>query len=82
MIALWILVASAALVAWVYVGYGLSLALLARLRPRPRERAAVRTPVTVVVPAHNEEAVIGRKVENVLGGSYPSELVQVIEADP
>jgi len=79
-VALWILAASAALVAWVYVGYALLLAMLARLRPRPRKRAAVRTPATVVVPAHNEEAVIGRKVANVLGGSYPSELVQVVVA--
>jgi cellulose synthase/poly-beta-1,6-N-acetylglucosamine synthase-like glycosyltransferase len=64
----------------VYGGYPLLLALLARLRPRPRKRAPLVTPVTVIVPAHDEEAVIARKVGNVLGGTYPRHLIEVIVA--
>src|SRR4029450_3346213 len=33
-----------------------------------------------LVPAHEEEAVIERKVANLLGGSYPRDLVEVIVA--
>jgi cellulose synthase/poly-beta-1,6-N-acetylglucosamine synthase-like glycosyltransferase len=40
----------------------------------------VRVPVTAVIPAHDEEAVIERKVANVLGGSYPRDLIEVIVA--
>jgi cellulose synthase/poly-beta-1,6-N-acetylglucosamine synthase-like glycosyltransferase len=76
----WILVASGGLIAWVYAGYPLLLALLARLRPRPRRRAPILAPVTVIVPAHDEGAVIERKVGNVLGGTYPRDLVEVIVA--
>jgi cellulose synthase/poly-beta-1,6-N-acetylglucosamine synthase-like glycosyltransferase len=36
--------------------------------------------VTVVIPAHDEEAVIERKVANVLDGSYPRDLIEVIVA--
>ena len=63
-----------------YAGYPLLLALLARFRPRPRRRAPLLTPATVIVPAHDEEAVIERKVGNVLGGTYPRDLVEVIVA--
>src|SRR4029453_168437 len=74
---IWILAASAALIAWVYAGYPLLLVVLAHLRPRPRRRAPLLKPITVIVPAHDEESVIEQKVRNVLGGSYPRRLVEV-----
>jgi cellulose synthase/poly-beta-1,6-N-acetylglucosamine synthase-like glycosyltransferase len=64
----------------VYAGYPLLLVVLAQLRPRPRRRAPLLKPITVIVPAHNEEAVIEQKVRNVLGGSYPGHLLEVIVA--
>lgn len=75
-----VLVASAALVAWVYAGYPLTLALLGRVRPRPRRRAPTRPTVSVVVAAHDEAAVTARKVENVLASDYPAGRLELVLA--
>lgn len=69
-----------ALVAWTYFGFPALLWLLARLRPRP-VRAAERFPsVSLVVCAHNEEASIATKLENVLGLDYPRDRLEVVVA--
>ena len=47
--------------AWTHVGYPLAAAALARVRPRPVRREDVTPDVTVVVAAHDEEDVIGRR---------------------
>jgi cellulose synthase/poly-beta-1,6-N-acetylglucosamine synthase-like glycosyltransferase len=64
----------------VYLGYPLLLVVLAHLRPRPRRRAPQLKAITVIVPAHDEESVIERKVRNVLDGSYPRHLIELIVA--
>ena len=66
-----------AVVAWVYAGYPLMLALLGRLRPRPRRRAPLEPPLSVIVAAHNEVAVIADKVANVLASDYPTPLLEL-----
>ncbi|MDX1630538.1 MAG: glycosyltransferase family 2 protein [Thermoanaerobaculia bacterium] len=63
---------------YVYFGYPALMAVLARIRPRPVERASVRPLVTVLVPAYNEEEVIGAKIENCLELSYPRESLEVL----
>ncbi len=75
-----VFVVSVALVTWVYVGYPLSLVLLSRLRPRPRRREPIEPRLSVVVAAHNEAAIIGRKVEDVRNSDYPSVRLEVIVA--
>jgi cellulose synthase/poly-beta-1,6-N-acetylglucosamine synthase-like glycosyltransferase len=72
--------ASLAALAWTHVGYPLAVAALARLRPRPPQRGAVLPAVTLVVPAHNEEDVIERKLENVLALDYPADRLEVVVA--
>jgi cellulose synthase/poly-beta-1,6-N-acetylglucosamine synthase-like glycosyltransferase len=67
-------------VAWVYAGYPLALALLGRLRPRPRRRAPLELPLSVIVAAHNEVAVIAGKVADVLASDYPPALLELIVA--
>ena len=52
--------------AWTHAGYPAAMGILARLRPRPIRRAAVTPSVALIVSAHDEEAVIGRRVENLL----------------
>ncbi len=37
--------------------------------------------ITVIIPAHNEEKHIGRKLENVLSADYPSESLEIIVVD-
>jgi glycosyltransferase involved in cell wall biosynthesis len=71
---------SAGAIAWTHVGYPLAAAALARRRPRPVRRADITPPVTVVVAAHDEEAVIGRRVENLLELDYPADRLEVVVA--
>src|SRR5438067_5390932 len=66
--------------AWTHVGYPSDLALAARVRPRPVSKGGVTPPVTVVVAAHDEEDVIERRLENLLGLDYPEELVEIVVA--
>lgn len=69
---------SAAAVVYLYLGYPLLLLGLARLRPRPVAPGPIRPSVTFVVPAHDEEAVIGEKIDDCLAQDYPAERVEVL----
>jgi cellulose synthase/poly-beta-1,6-N-acetylglucosamine synthase-like glycosyltransferase len=74
---------SSALIVWTHAGYPAALALLARLRPPRRLPAPAGGPppaLSLVVAAHDEEAVIGAKVANALALDYPRELLEVIVA--
>jgi cellulose synthase/poly-beta-1,6-N-acetylglucosamine synthase-like glycosyltransferase len=58
----------AGIVAYAYLGYPLILACVARVRPRPPRRAQGFAPsVSVILAAHNEEAVIGRRLTELTG---------------
>ena len=75
--------ASVGLVIYVYFGYPVLVDLFSRLRRR--SRGSLRTglqspPVTVIIPARNEERWIRRKVENTLALNYPKEKVEVVVA--
>src|SRR5207248_2867331 len=65
---------------WTHVGYPAAAALAARVRGRPVRKGGVTPPVTVVVAAHDEEDVIERRLENLLGLDYPEELVEIVVA--
>jgi glycosyltransferase involved in cell wall biosynthesis len=71
---------SAGALAWTHAGYPLTAAALARLRPRPVRKDDETPEVTVVVAAHDEEGVIGRRVENLLELDYPAERFAVVVA--
>ncbi|HUT25195.1 MAG TPA: glycosyltransferase family 2 protein [Sumerlaeia bacterium] len=75
----WIL---ALFVLYVYAGYPIAVTLLASLRPKPGASAAPAAfpSVTVLIPAHNEEKVIGGKLGNTLALDYPSDHFQIIVA--
>ena len=69
---------SLALLAWTHALYPLVAAALARIRPR-RVRASDWTPrVAVIVAAYNEEAVIARRLENLLALDYPRDDLELI----
>ena len=72
--------ASLGALAWTHIGYPAAIAALARLRPRPPGRAPILPVVTLIVPAHNEEDVIERKLENVLQLDYPADQLEVVVA--
>jgi cellulose synthase/poly-beta-1,6-N-acetylglucosamine synthase-like glycosyltransferase len=71
---------SAGALAWTHVGYPLAAAALARRRPRLIRKEDVTPSVTVVVAAHDEEGVIGRRVENLLALDYPADRLEVVVA--
>jgi len=67
--------------AWTHAGYPLAAGVAARLRPRPvRQDAAAEPTVTVVVAAHDEEPVIERRLENLLGLDYPPARLEIVVA--
>lgn len=72
---------SATLVVYHLFGYPLFLAAAARLWPRPVKRGPFTPFISVIVAAHNEQAVIRTKLASVLDSSYPPERIEVILAN-
>ncbi len=70
-------VALAAL-AWTHVAYPAAAATLARARARRVRRDDGEPSVAVIVAAHNEEAVIARRVENLRALDYPAEKLEIV----
>jgi cellulose synthase/poly-beta-1,6-N-acetylglucosamine synthase-like glycosyltransferase len=73
---IFLLCAGAAL--YVIAGYPLLLALLARWRSRPVASARSDRTVSVLLPVHNGEPWLKRKLENILALDYPRELLEVL----
>lgn len=73
---------------WIYDGYGRCLQLLAFLKRNWVTTSTTVAPVeladwptiTVLLTVHNEEAVIRRRIENILRCDYPSGLLHVLVA--
>ncbi len=63
---------------WTHALYPLAAVLLARVRARPVRAGAIEPAVTVIVTAYNEEAVIERRLENLLALDYPAEKLELI----
>src|SRR4051812_35932341 len=70
---------SAGLVIYVYAGYPLLLVLVRALGgARPVKTADYRPPLTLIVSAYNEAAIIGEKIKNSLGLDYPADKLEVL----
>ncbi|HEV8248558.1 MAG TPA: glycosyltransferase family 2 protein [Gaiellaceae bacterium] len=65
-------------IVWTHLGYPIAAALLARVLRRGVARGAYEPSVTVIVPAHDEEEVIGARIENLLALDYPKERLEVL----
>jgi glycosyltransferase involved in cell wall biosynthesis len=66
--------------AWTHGGYPAAAALAARLGNRPVRKGSGLPKVSVIVAAHDEETVIERRLENLLGLDYPSDRLEVVVA--
>jgi glycosyltransferase involved in cell wall biosynthesis len=66
--------------AWTQAGYPIAAAALARLRGRPVRKDDFEPSVAIVVAAHNEEAVVRSRVENLLAQDYPRDRLEVVVA--
>lgn len=72
---------SAAALAWTHVGYPLAAGALARVRERRvAEDETAEPSAAVIVAAYNEEAVIERRLENLLALDYPAEKLEIVVA--
>ncbi len=65
------------LVGYVYVGYPALMALFSLSPRRVRKNPAHRPSVSILIPAHNEAAVIEAGLRNKLALDYPSELLEI-----
>ena len=72
--------ASLAAIIWTHVGYPVAAALLARVRTRHVRKADVTPSVTIIVPAHDEEGVIGARLDNLLALDYPHAQLEIVVA--
>jgi cellulose synthase/poly-beta-1,6-N-acetylglucosamine synthase-like glycosyltransferase len=65
---------------YAYFGYPLFLTLLARIRPKKLHLLtnAELPSVSILIPAHNEEAVIAKKLQNTLSLDYPRDKLELV----
>ena len=78
MLAIAVFCASAALGAYVLLGYPLLLGAMARLRPKPVAKSRQRKTVSVVIAAHNGERFLAAKLDSLLALDYPRELMEIL----
>jgi cellulose synthase/poly-beta-1,6-N-acetylglucosamine synthase-like glycosyltransferase len=70
---------SLAMLAYVYVGYPALLRLVVQLRGARRVRQAdITPPLSLVISAYNEAAVIRRKLDNAISLSYPRDALEIM----
>jgi glycosyltransferase involved in cell wall biosynthesis len=67
-----------AIIAYVYFGYALLLASGLLGRRRPVHRGSAVPTISIIIPAHNEESVIDKKLQNVLALEYPRHRVEIL----
>jgi len=66
--------------AWTHVGYPLAAAALRRVHAREVQKDEITPSVALIVPAHDEEGVIGSRVENLLALEYPEDRLELVVA--
>jgi cellulose synthase/poly-beta-1,6-N-acetylglucosamine synthase-like glycosyltransferase len=76
----WVFWASLASLGYAYVGFPAIAVVRGLLRRGERYDDAASPTVSVVIPAHNEGAVISRKLENILALDYPRDRLAVVVA--
>ncbi len=74
-------VTSVGLLLYIYIGYPLIIIGLAKFFRRPIQKKIIFPTITIVIPTHNEEAVISEKLDNILSVDYPRNRLQIIVCD-
>ena len=74
----WVFWISAALLAYMYLGYAGWLWLRGRFRQLPVRAGAYQPSISLVMVVRNEAAVIERKLKNLLALDYPQELREIV----
>lgn len=76
----WLLAIGFVLLLYTYLGYPALMWLLSKIVPRPIRQEDITPTVTIIIAAYNEEAAIGRKVEDTLALDYPRDRLEIIVA--
>ena len=74
----WMFWIAAGLIGYSYLGYPAWLWLRSRWSPRPIRRNQQEPAASAVMVVHNEEAVVARKLENLLALDYPEAKLEVV----
>ncbi|MFY9561012.1 MAG: glycosyltransferase family 2 protein [Terriglobales bacterium] len=74
----WVFWIAAATIGYAYLGYAAWLWVRSRWAPLPVRRGAAEPAVSAVMVVRNEEAVIARKLENLLTLDYPPEKIEAV----
>jgi cellulose synthase/poly-beta-1,6-N-acetylglucosamine synthase-like glycosyltransferase len=69
---------SLAALLWTHLLYPLAAAALARVHTRRVRKQPIEPTVAVIVAAYNEEAVIERRLENLLALDYPADRLELV----
>jgi len=70
----------AVLTGYVYAGYPILLTAISFLRPKPVFKKTLTPFVSIVIAAHNEDAVIRNKLDNCAALDYPPDKYEVLVA--
>ena len=71
---------SLAALVWTHVAYPAAMGILAVLHPDPVRSGDVLPPVTLIITAHDEEAVIAERIGNALALDYPADRLEIVVA--
>ncbi|MBI3475648.1 MAG: glycosyltransferase family 2 protein [Acidobacteria bacterium] len=74
----WVFWISATGIVYSYIGYAAWLWLRSKWSPRPVRRGMTEPSVSAVMVVRNEEAVLARKMENLLTLEYPASKLEVV----
>jgi cellulose synthase/poly-beta-1,6-N-acetylglucosamine synthase-like glycosyltransferase len=74
----WVFWTAAVTIGYAYVGYSAWLWVRSLCAPRPVRRGATEPPVSAVMVVRNEEAVLVRKLQNLLSLEYPREKMEIV----
>src|SRR5690606_8529201 len=71
---------SIALIFHTMIGYPMSLYFINKYVKKKNGKVdlSLRPKVSIIIPAHNEEAVIRKKLENLINLNYPKHLLEII----
>lgn len=77
----WLFWGMVTLCAYAYAGYPLALWVVTRHKRQPWPEAAPGESlpsISIMLPAHNEAKVLGRRIENLLGLDYPAGRTEIV----
>lgn len=78
--AVWGFWASIVALLYVYAGFPALVAVVGLMKRRDVRKAPVTPPLTLVIAAYNEEAIIASRLDNALESDYPSDRLQILVA--